>query len=124
MKPLLIYDGECGFCLEWIARWRAATGDRVDYAPYQEAAGQFPDIPRERFAEAVQLREPDGRWSSGAEAVFRALSYAPGRGWPLALYRRLPGFAWLAEHSYRWVAGHRPALLRLTRWILGKRDAS
>lgn len=124
MKPLLIYDGECGFCREWIARWRAITGDRVDYAPFQEAAGQFPEIPQERFAEAVQLREPDGRWSSGAEAVFRALSYAPRLGWASWLYRHIPGLAWLAERAYRWVASHRPALLRLTRWILGKRDVS
>jgi predicted DCC family thiol-disulfide oxidoreductase YuxK len=119
MKPLLVYDGDCGFCLEWIARWRVATGDRVDYAPYQEFAARFPEIPRERFAQAVQLHEPDGRWSSGAEAVLRALSYARGRGWLLWLYRRMPGFAPVSELAYRFVAGHRPTLLRVTRWVWG-----
>src|SRR5687767_6758637 len=119
MKPLLVYDGECGFCREWIARWRAVTGERVDYAPYQEVADRFPEVPRERFASSVQLWEPGGRWSSGAEAVLRALSHAPGRGWMLWLYRRVPGLAWVAERAYRSVASHRPALHRATRWIWG-----
>src|SRR5258706_13142999 len=91
MKPVLVYDGDCGFCLEWIARGRIATGDRVDYAPYQEVAARFPDIPRERFAQAVQLHEPGGRGSSGAEAGFRARSYARGRGGLAWLYRHVPG---------------------------------
>src|SRR5437773_2587310 len=32
-KPLLIFDGECGFCRRWIERWQAKTGDRIDYRP-------------------------------------------------------------------------------------------
>jgi len=119
MKPLLIFDGDCGFCREWIARWRAATGDRVEYATYQDVADQVPDVPRERFAAAVQLREPDGRWSGGAEAVFRVLAYAPGYRWMLWLYRRVPGAAGISEAVYRFVARHRPVLLSLTRLIWG-----
>ncbi len=118
-KPLLIYDGDCGFCRRWIARWERATGDRVDYAPYQEAASGFPKIPRERFAEAVQLVEPDGQWSRGAEAVFRALAYAPGRGAGLWFYDHVPGFAGASEGCYRLVARHRPAFTRLTQWGWG-----
>ncbi|OGF23707.1 MAG: hypothetical protein A2V63_13625 [Candidatus Eisenbacteria bacterium RBG_19FT_COMBO_70_11] len=116
-KPLLVYDGDCGFCRVWIARWRRTTGDRVEYAPYQEAAARFPEMPIERFRGAVQLVEPDGRWSAGAEAVFRSLAHAPGRGWGLWLYLRLPGFAPVSEWCYRRVARHRSALERITRWI-------
>src|SRR6266704_2960950 len=118
-KPLLIYDGECGFCRAWIARWRRATGDRVEYAPFQEAAARFPEIPRQRFAESVQLLEPDGRWTQGAEAVFRSLACAPGRGWLLWLYRRAPGFAPASEACYRFVARHRTGFSRLTAWGFG-----
>jgi lipase maturation factor 1 len=32
-RPLLLFDGKCAFCRVWIARWKAMTGDRVDYAP-------------------------------------------------------------------------------------------
>ena len=70
-RPLMIYDGDCGFCREWIARWRRLTGGRVDYATAREAAARFAEIPREEFDRAVQLVEPDGRVSSGAEAAFR-----------------------------------------------------
>jgi len=114
-RPLLIYDGECGFCRVWIARWRRVTGDRVEYAPYQEVAARFPEIPPERFRRSVQLLEPDGRWSQGAEAVFRSLASVPDRGGMLWLYRCVPGFAPLSEACYRVVAANRPLLSRLTR---------
>ncbi|MGE5178819.1 MAG: lipase maturation factor family protein [Bacteroidota bacterium] len=119
-KPLLVYDGDCGFCRLWIDRWRATTGDRVDYAPFQEVLSRFPEIPRERFARAVQLRDPDGRWYGGAEAVFRALAVEPGRRWPLWLYRRVPGVRPFTEAAYRLVAANRNPLDRLTRWVWGK----
>ncbi len=118
-KPLLIYDGDCSFCRAWIARWRRVIGERIDYAPYQEAAPYLPDLPRERLAHAVHLVEPDGRRSQAAEAVFRSLAYAPGHGWPLWLYRFVPGVAPVSEACYRWIARHRPLCDRLTATIWG-----
>jgi predicted DCC family thiol-disulfide oxidoreductase YuxK len=118
-KPLLLYDGECTFCRAWIARWRSVIGERIDYAPYQEAAGRLPDIPREAFARAVHLVEPGGRHSRAAEAVFRSLACAPGRGLGLLLYRFLPGFAPVSEACYAWVASHRPLCERLTAMVWG-----
>jgi len=48
---VLIFDGDCTFCRSWVARWQQATGDRVEYAPSQDVAERFPEIPRERFKE-------------------------------------------------------------------------
>jgi predicted DCC family thiol-disulfide oxidoreductase YuxK len=118
-KPLLVWDGKCGFCRAWIARWQRITGDRVDYAAYQAAAPLFPTIPIERFKHSVQLIEPGDRLSQGAEAVFRALAYAPGYGWPLALYRRLPFFAPASEAFYWIVARNRNLFSFLTRIAYG-----
>jgi lipase maturation factor 1 len=115
----MIWDGTCGFCRRWVERWRATLGDRVDFATSQEVASRFADIPAERFREAVQLVEPDGTVTQGAEAVYRSLARAPGRGWMLALYRRLPGFAAASEALYRLVAAHRPAFDRLTTLLWG-----
>jgi predicted DCC family thiol-disulfide oxidoreductase YuxK len=115
--PLLVFDGDCGFCRAWIARLRKVTGGEVDYAPFQEVAGRFPDIPLERFRAAVQLIEPRGHRSQGAEAVFRALSYSPHHDGPLWLYRHVPGFGWVSDLCYRFVARHRSALGRLTKGI-------
>src|SRR5262245_35631504 len=108
-KPVLVYDGDCSFCRLWLARWQHVVGDRLEYAPSQTAAQRFLDIEKERFDRNVVLVEPDGRVSYGAEAVFRSLAAAPGHGWPLWLYRFLPGFAPLSEWCYRLVAGRRPA---------------
>lgn len=119
-RPLLVYDGDCGFCLRWIERWRGLTGERVGFAPYQRVGPDYPQVTTEQFAESVWLFEPDGRSSSGAEAVFRGLSQAPGWRWPLLLYRWLPGARWLSEIGYRFVAEHRQGLSRLDGWLVGR----
>lgn len=113
LRPLLVYDGDCAFCRRWIVRWRRVTGERVDYAPYQEAAPRFPAVPLERFKSAVQLIEPDGRVSQAAEAALRSLAYAPGWGWLFWLYEHVGAFRAASEWGYRVVARNRGALSRL-----------
>ncbi len=41
-KILLVYDGDCGFCKLWIARWRDITAGAVDYEELQSVASRFP----------------------------------------------------------------------------------
>jgi predicted DCC family thiol-disulfide oxidoreductase YuxK len=118
--PLLIYDGDCGFCKYWARYWNALTGDAVEYRPYQEAAAQHPAIPLADFQRAVQYIGPDGRRASAAEASFLTLSHAPGSGIWLRLYRHLPGFAAAAERAYAFVAAHRPAFYRISLLLWGK----
>ena len=79
-RPLLIYDGDCGFCVYWARYWQKLTGDRVEYRPYQEVAAQYPEIPQAEFQRAVQYIAPDGTRASAAEASFLTLSHAPGKG--------------------------------------------
>jgi predicted DCC family thiol-disulfide oxidoreductase YuxK len=119
-QPLLIYDGDCGFCLYWVRYWRGLTGNRVTYAPYQEVAAQYPEIPLGAFQRAVQYVAPDGKIASGAEAALLALSHAPGKGFWLTLYRRLPVFAAIAEFIYALVASHRSAFYRPSLWLWGR----
>ena len=68
-KPLLIYDGECGFCRRWVHHLSRRTSRRVDYAPFQEVAEQFSEIPEEAFLHAVQWVEPSGKVSQGLLAA-------------------------------------------------------
>ena len=114
-KPLLIYDGDCSFCRHCVDYGRSLTRDAVAYRPYQEVAKQFPQIPIERFRAAAQFVDRGGMLCSGAEAVFRALSYAPRWRGLLWLYTRIRPFAALSEMVYRWVARHRNGLSRLLR---------
>ena len=119
-RPLLIYDGDCGFCGYWARYWQKLTGDSVDYRPYQEVAAHYPAIPPSDFQRAVQYIAPDGRRASAAEASFLTLSHARGKGIWLALYRRLPGFAAVAERAYAFIAAHRTAGYRISRMLWGK----
>jgi predicted DCC family thiol-disulfide oxidoreductase YuxK len=119
-KPLLIYDGDCNFCMRWIDQWKKATGNRVEYISSQEilAAGRFPEIPAGDYSQSVQLVETDGLVYNGAEAVFRSLAHGPNWGWLLRLYQRSELFAKLNEAVYAFVATHRMFFSMLTRWIL------
>lgn len=120
VKPLLIYDGDCGFCKRWVRRWWARTGERVDYAPYQQ-----PDVlerhgvPPTAARRSVQLVLPDGHRYEGAEAVFRLLMLAPGRH-VFARLGRLPVLRWIAERLYRFIARHRVLASRVDRALFSR----
>ncbi len=119
-KPLLIFDGNCGFCKIWIQYWQQLTGGRVDYAPSQEVGKQFPRIPPKDYSQSVQLVLPSGETLRGAKAVFQTLTYASGLGWLLSLYRNLPGFAAVTEAGYRVIAAHRSFFYQVTRFTFGR----
>ena len=105
----MIYDGDCNFCSLWVRRWQHATGDHLDYLPFQDprVAARFPDVPRGQCETAVQLIETDGRVYGGAEAVFRTLAHHPRAGWLFDWYQRSTAFARATEWGYRLVARHR-----------------
>lgn len=119
-KPLLVYDGDCGFCRFWVDYWRKLTAAQIDYAPFQEAAQNFPDIPLERFQQSVQFIAPSGAVASAAEAVFCTLALVRGYAWLLWLYQHAPGFAPASEFGYRLVAGHRTFFDRLRLFLWGR----
>jgi predicted DCC family thiol-disulfide oxidoreductase YuxK len=118
--PLLVFDGDCGFCRIWIGYWKHLTGEQVAYAPYQEVAQRFPQIPLENFKSAVQLILPTGEVSSAAHAVFRSLAETPEHAWPLWAYRHVPGFAAVCEWFYRLIAAHRSLFYHVTVFLWGK----
>ena len=110
-KPVLVYDGKCGFCRIWIDYWRQLTGSRIEYAASQEAAARFPQIPAEAYAQSVQLVRSDGSVASGARAVFETLGLE-------AIYR------WISAPSevvYRFIASHRDFAYQVTRFTFGTR---
>ena len=121
-NPVMIYDGDCRFCELWIRRWQSATGDRIEYIPFQDprVAAQFPEIAREQFEAAVQLIQPDGAVYAGAEAVFRSLATNRCGRWWLKGYERSQTFAGITEWSYRFVARHRQFFSLLTRLLWGR----
>jgi lipase maturation factor 1 len=119
-KPVLVFDGKCGFCSIWIEYWKQLTGDAIDYAASQEVAGRYPQIPSEDFKRSVQLVQPSGEVSSGARAVFETLAVRPSRRWMLSAYQSVPGLAPAAELAYRTIAGHRNFFYWITVLLFGR----
>jgi predicted DCC family thiol-disulfide oxidoreductase YuxK len=118
--PLLVFDGDCAFCRIWIGFWKSLTGDSIAYAPYQEVAGRFPQIPLDNFKQAVQLILPDGEVFSAAKAVFRSLAHISGYTFLLPAYESVPGFGAVAEWCYRRVAAHRNLFYKVTVFLWGR----
>ena len=119
-KPLLIWDGECHFCRRWIERWRVITGGEVEYAPYQEIAERFPEIPREQFQRSVVYIDKNGQVFVAAAAVYRSLRCSRPKKWLWWSYQRVPGFAAVSELAYRVIAENRPFASAMTRLLWGK----
>src|SRR5881409_1263960 len=119
-KPLLVWDGECHFCKLWIERWREITAGKVDYATYEQATHQFPEISVEQFKRAMAFIEPDGEAFFAAEAVYRSLGYRSSRRWLAWSYDHVPGFAAISETAYKFIARHRGLGSTFTRLLWGK----
>ncbi len=112
-KPILVYDGDCDFCKYWISRWKHVTKDRINYAPYQEVYTNFPEIPVSEFQSSVKLILETGQVYSGAEAILCALDNHTF----LWCYTKLPGFSYISEAIYRFIAKHRQHFSKMTRWL-------
>ena len=119
-RPLMIWDGECHFCRRWIERWREITAGQIDYAPYQEAADQFPEISFEDFKRSIIFIEPDGKTFFAAEAVYRSLACRSSRKWLAWSYDHVSGFAAISEIAYRFIARHRKFGSTVTRLLWGE----
>lgn len=118
-RPLLVFDGDCGFCRFWIASWRAHVSSLVDFAPFQEVGNRFPFIPVDSYRESIQLIMPSGKVYSAAQAVFRSLAESPENRWMLWAYKNVPGVALVCEAIYRQIATHRPMASKLTHFLWG-----
>lgn len=117
--PLLLFDGDCGFCtacVEWLA---ARMVRRARMLPWQRADLAALGLSRAEAEKVVWWIEPDGRRLAGARAMARALEAcrppwrAVGRG------LRAPGARRVADGAYALVSrargrlpGTRPACRR------------
>jgi predicted DCC family thiol-disulfide oxidoreductase YuxK len=115
MTPLLVFDGECGFCTRTLGWIRLLDRKRlIETAPYQRSG--VPErlgISRERCAASVQWQGTDGSRAEGAAAVNAALSFALATSWPERIYRRSAG---VQQRLYQWVADNRRRLPGITPW--------
>lgn len=119
VKPVLVWDGDCGFCKYWITRWKKVTAGSIAFYPYQEVASQFPDIPLKEFKKASRLIDTEGNVYSGPDSAYRSYYLAdrtsPWHTW----YTKYTWFQKLSDHGYTFIAKHRSAMFTLTKAMLG-----
>ncbi|MFP6900821.1 MAG: DCC1-like thiol-disulfide oxidoreductase family protein, partial [Opitutales bacterium] len=103
-RPLLVYDGDCGFCKRSVERLKLSTGDAVQYVPFQDRENRPSTVSEEEYSEAVYLFLPDRNEPiRGAEAVYKTLMIG-NRPALNFLYEKVPLFARVSEAAYRLVA--------------------
>ena len=114
--PVLVYDGQCEFCICQVERWREQTGNHIDYLP-SDAPGiseRFPEIPQSSFHESLQLIDTDGCVYAGAYGAVKVLNISEKNSWLLELYEKSRMCSALMEFGYRFVARNREFLSRIS----------
>lgn len=104
-RPVVVYDGECGFCRRWVRRLqRWDRSGRLDYLPLQDpAAPELTGRRPEELALSAHAVLPTGHVLAGAAAFRAVCAYLPGGAVPRAILG-LPGALAVAERLYGWIA--------------------
>lgn len=114
-KPVIVYDGECSFCIAQMERIRHLDRDeRFEYLP-RLAPGleqRFPILAQSDFETGVRYIDASGRVAAGADAVYEISSRLPLLRSVAWMYR-IPPVRSVARAAYGWVAAHRQ---QIGRW--------
>ena len=114
VRPVVVYDGQCSFCLKQVERMRRLdTAGVFEYLPRQ-ADGleqRFPKLAEGDFDTGIRLVHTDGSISVGADAVYHIACRLRGTKYLAWLYR-VPVLNWVFGVGYAWVAKHRYKLAK------------
>lgn len=114
-RAMLLYDGQCGFCLESLRRLEVLDlfrwVDPLDFHKQPDVAHLHPLLTPERCRSEMVLLEPNGRISGGFDAFRRMSPHCPML-WPVVPLLYVPGVPQIGRRVYAWVAAHRYLLHR------------
>ena len=106
MLPVLIYDGDCGFCTRCV-RLAERLPTQVHVLPWQQADLAALGTTQARAQREVILVTASGQVYGGAAAVAELLRTCQGLWRIPGSLMTLPVVRTLAARTYRWVAAHR-----------------
>ncbi|HBU77745.1 MAG TPA: thiol-disulfide oxidoreductase [Muricauda sp.] len=118
--PLLIWDGQCGFCKYWVTWLEQLTEKSVLYSPYQQIHQAIEEIPKNAFKKAVRLIDTNGEIYSGAGAAYKIFEKTSTWSFLISWYKNNSLFRGFSDFVYRFVSNHRSALLTITKFLFGK----
>jgi predicted DCC family thiol-disulfide oxidoreductase YuxK len=107
--PLLVFDGDCGFCTTW-ARWWQRRWDLEHVEPWQFLDLDRLGLTEAECREAVQWVDEAGVAHPAEWAVIAALRFRGGVWGVLGRVLALPGIHHLTGVAYRLVARYRNSL--------------
>ncbi|WP_151771038.1 thiol-disulfide oxidoreductase DCC family protein [Streptomyces abyssomicinicus] len=109
-RPVLVYDGDCGFCSVSVGFAERLLRPRCTATPWQFAPLEALGVTQDRAEHEALWVTPTGAVYGGSQAVAKLLLSARG-GWPvLGALLTLPPVRWAAHVVYRWVADNRSRL--------------
>lgn len=106
-RPVLVYDGDCGFCTSSARFLERRVPVRAAFAAYQFADLDELGTTAERAGHEVLWIDRAGRVSGGAEAVGRLLTEAAGPWRAAGVIMRVAPVSWAAHAVYRLIANNR-----------------
>ncbi|GAA2444925.1 hypothetical protein GCM10010191_72020 [Actinomadura vinacea] len=109
-RPVLLYDGDCGFCTASVRFAERRIPSSAEPLAYQFADLEALGTTAERASYEVVWVARDGRVHGGAQAIAMLLIDAGGVWRPLGLLGRVSPFRWAAHGLYRLVAANRGRL--------------
>jgi len=113
MKPIVAYDPDFKLNRARVARWRYLAGHDIEFAPYDDTWGLYPErqdeIPRPESAAAFHLVSEDGTVYRNGAAAVRILAHNADHAWKKWLYDRVSAFRELVDTYYSWTSRHRAA---------------
>lgn len=108
-RPVLLYDGDCAFCREWVGRirrWDHRASIELLPARDRSTRSDLPPLDDADLDRAMHLVLPDGRVLAGGAAIPEVLRRLRG-GALLRLPFLLPGIPLLTGWCYRRIAERR-----------------
>ena len=111
-KPVVVYDGECPFCIEHIENFkRRDTNNQFEFVPRQQPGleERFPILASADFDTGMRYIGMDGKVEVGADAIYQICRRLPVYRNVAWLYP-LPVFKQITRVVYAWIAANRKRL--------------
>jgi predicted DCC family thiol-disulfide oxidoreductase YuxK len=106
-QPVLVYDGDCGFCTSSVTFAQQRLHPACETIPWQHADLDALRTTRQRAEREVLWVTPTGPVHGGVNAIARLLLCSHGM-WPvLGAMLTVPPLRWAAHGVYRLVANNR-----------------
>ncbi|MFJ8997781.1 thiol-disulfide oxidoreductase DCC family protein [Streptomyces sp. NPDC102359] len=110
-QPILLFDGDCGFCSRTIEVVQRTVRPRVQFVPWQHADLTALKVTEDRAnREVIWVSPVGGKVYGGQRALSAVLMSGRKRWWWLGFVLLMPPVNWMARGVYRVVAKNRHRL--------------